>query len=80
LIGFAPLLTDDGKGERVIQLLRFAMWHPAIKSSDQTKAENLLKDLISEYPNNGIVADTETMEGMELSEVAKKILSIIPDG
>jgi tetratricopeptide (TPR) repeat protein len=80
LIGLAPLFADDGKGERVIQLLRFAIGHPAIKSSDQAKAEKLLKDLIPEYPNNEIVADTETMEGLELSELAKMILSIIPGG
>jgi predicted ATPase/DNA-binding SARP family transcriptional activator len=78
LIGLAHLLSDDGKGESVIQLLRFAIGHPAIKSSDQAKAEKLLKDLISEYSNNEILADTETMEGLELSEVTKNILSSIP--
>lgn len=78
VVGLAPLLVGEGKEKMVIRLLRFVTKHPAIKSSDQAKADSLLNDLISDYTDGEVTDELEILENMELVEVAKMIFDILP--
>jgi predicted ATPase/DNA-binding SARP family transcriptional activator/Tfp pilus assembly protein PilF len=79
LVGLAPLLAREGEEKKVIQLLRFVLIQPEIKPSDQMKADRLLNELISKISHEDLPVESESMEDVKLSEIAKRILAFSSD-
>jgi len=75
LTGMAHLLAGQGEQERAMEVLHFALHHPATRQVTRDRAQTLVTELETSLPSETFAAATARGQARELEEVAVEVLS-----